>query len=135
MQQAELEKLMEECSADAVRAARDEFAIELDYSPESTKSVDDILLSFLDKYHDKALEDSAVFTICNVYGAYLGEPYRKIAGGDWRYDDSNPEAPFVVLDAGEYSYAFAGICYERLVNDSNVSVAMYFDQALSRQRQ
>lgn len=135
MQQAELAKLMSECAADAIRTAHDEFGVELNNSAESVSLIDSILLSFLDKYQDSALEDSAVFTICNIYGAYLGECYKKVAGGQWRYDDSNPDAPFVVLDVGERSYAFAGICYERLVNDSNISVAAYFDQALAHQRQ
>lgn len=135
MEQAELSTLMTECANDAITTAKDEFDIELDSSPSSIKLVDDILLLFLDKYQDNALEDNAVFTICNIYGAYIGECYRQVAGGHWRYDESDPEAPFVVLDVGERSYAFAGICYERLVNDSNISVANYFNQALSHQRQ
>ncbi|MBU3022987.1 hypothetical protein [Aestuariibacter sp. A3R04] len=135
MQQSELATLMTECAADAIKTAQEEFNIELNGEANSVPLIDDILLSFLDKYHDSALEDSAVFTICNVYGAYIGECYRNIAGGQWRYDESNPDAPFVVLDVGERSYAFAGICYERLVNDSNISVAEYFNQALKQRQQ
>jgi len=135
MKQAELATLMEECSVDAVRTAEQEFDVTLDFSKESVSKVDDILLSFLDKYQDRALEDSAVFTICNIYGAYLGECYRKLAGGHWRYEDTDPEAPFVVLDVADRSYAFAGICYERLVNNSNISAALYFEQALGQQVQ
>ncbi len=131
MEQQELEKLMADCASDAVVTARDEFELELDFSANSIATVDDILLGFVDKYHDKALEDDAVFTLCNVFGAYVGETFKRHVGGTWRYDQSTPSAPYVLLVLGERSYAFAGICYERLVNDSQISVQSYFDQALS----
>lgn len=129
MQQSELNELMEASANDAVVTAREEFSLELDFSPESIALVDDILLGFVDKYHDKALEDQAVFTLCNVYGAYVGETFKSLIGGEWRYDNSNPDAPYVVMSVGSNTYAFAGICYERLVNDSQISVKSYFDQA------
>lgn len=135
MKQQELEQLMADCAHDAVATAKEEFQVELDYSNESIGAVDDVLLSFVDRYHDKALEDDAVFTLCNVFGAYTGETFRRLVGGSWRYDESNPKAPYVLLEVGDRSYAFAGICYERLVNDSQVSVKAYFDQALSQHRQ
>lgn len=135
MQQHELEQLMADSAKDAVSTSRDMFEVNLDYSAESIELVDSLLLAFIDKYKDQALEDNAVFTLCNIYGAYIGEVMRSLIGGKWRYDETNKSAPFVVLDVGEYSYAFAGICYERLVNDSQVSVKAYFDQALSNNTQ
>ncbi len=135
MQQHELDQLMKECASDAVQTAEEEFNVKLDLTQESLAEVDNVLLLFVEKYHDKALEDNAVFTICNIYGAYIGEVFKRIAGGTWRYDQSNPEAPFVVLDVGDNSYAFSGICYERLVNNSKVSVKAYFDKALVNQTQ
>ncbi|NVK56033.1 MAG: hypothetical protein HWE26_10480 [Alteromonadaceae bacterium] len=135
MQQQELEELMAQSAKDAVATSQDTFNVVLDYSADSVALVDDLLLAFIDRYKDQALEDNAVFTLCNIYGAYVGEVIRSLMGGQWRYDVSDPEAPFVVLDLGEYSYAFAGICYERLVNDSQVSVKAYFDQALANNTQ
>lgn len=135
MQQHELEQLMADSAKDAVGTSRDMFEVNLDYSADSIELVDSLLLAFIDKYKDQALEDNAVFTLCNIYGAYIGEVMRSLIGGKWRYDETNKSAPFVVLDVGEYSYAFAGICYERLVNDSQVSVKAYFDQALSNNTQ
>ena len=132
---AELEQLMKDSAQNAVNTALEEFDITLDFTPESVAVVDDILLSFIDKYHDKALEDEAVFTICNIFGAYVGETLKRIIGGTWFYDQSNPEAPYVLLEIGNKSYAFAGICYERLVNDSQVSVKVYFDNALNNHQQ
>lgn len=135
MEQQNLNTLMSESANDAAVVANEEFNIELDYTQQSIGVVDDLLLSFVEKYQDKALEDSAVFTLCNIFGAYVGETYKKYAGGTWRYDDTDPKAPFVVLDCKDRSYAFAGICYERLVNNSQVSVKSYFDKALSANTQ
>ena len=126
----ELNKLMADCAKDAVATAADEFEIVLDNSPDSVTLVDDILLSFVDKYHDLALEDEAVFTICNIFGAYVGEILKAQLDGQWIYDQSNPKAPSVFLKVGENTYALAGICYERLVNDSQISVNSYYEQAL-----
>ncbi|MCV2885283.1 hypothetical protein OE749_11325 [Aestuariibacter sp. AA17] len=126
----ELEQLMADSAANAIETTRDEFGIELDGSVDSIKLVDDVLLQWLSKYQDQVLEDNAVFTLCNIYGAYIGEVFIKIVGGHWKYDTSDPEAPFVALEFGGHEYAFAGICYQRLVNDSQISVNNYFHQAV-----
>ena len=130
----ELNKLMSDCAKDAAVTAADEFNIVLDNSPESVALVDDVLLSFVDKYHDLALEDEAVFTICNIFGAYIGEILKAQLDGEWIYDQSNPKAPTVFLKVGDNTYALAGICYERLVNDSQISVFAYYEQALANHK-
>lgn len=135
MKQQELNQLMQESATDAVQSAQEMFGITLNYDAASIALVDEVLIRVVQTYNDKALEDSAVFTLCNIYGAYLGEVFKILAGGQWRYDQSEPDAPFVVLDVGDRSYAFAGICYERLVNDTTISVRAYFDLALEHQKQ
>ncbi|MBO1255507.1 hypothetical protein J3L16_07410 [Alteromonas sp. 5E99-2] len=134
MQQEELDELMQASASDAVSTSQEEFSLELDFSSESIGLVDDVLLGFVDKYQDQALEDEAVFTLCNIYGAYVGEVFKKVVGGEWLYDNTDPEAPYLVLSYGSHTYAFAGICYERLVNNSQVSVRAYFNQAVSNNR-
>jgi len=130
MEQQALNQLMRESADDAIKTSKEEFAIELDFSPESIALVDTVILKFLDTYNDQALEDKAVFTICNIYGAYIGETFRKLAGGQWQYNLQDEEAPSIMLMYQEKTFAFAGICYERLVNDSSVSVQRYFNEAL-----
>lgn len=130
MEQQALNQLMRESADDAIKTSREEFAIELDFSPESIALVDTVISKFLDTYNDQALEDKAVFTICNIYGAYIGETFRKLAGGQWQYNLQNEGAPSIMLMYQEKTFAFAGICYERLVNDSSVSVQRYFNEAL-----
>lgn len=135
MTREELNQLMADSAQDAITTTHEEFNVKLDGSPESIKNVDDVLLSWLGRYKDQALEDKAVFTLCNLYGAYVGEVFRKLVGGEWSYDEANPDAPYVVLEYAGRSYAFAGICYQRLVNDSSISIKKYFDQALSNSTQ
>lgn len=132
MSTTEIEQLMQDTAADAVAVAKEEFNIELDYTKESVAKIDELLVSFLAKYRDQVLEDSAVFTLSNLFGAYAGEVFRKNYGGEWRYDKSDPQAPYVLLEVGSRSYAFAGICYERLVNDSKIGVKAYFDHAVTQ---
>ncbi|MCC2615471.1 hypothetical protein LJ739_04360 [Aestuariibacter halophilus] len=130
MTQEEITALMADSAQNAINTTREEFQLTLDGSPESIALVDDVLLSWIDRYKDSALEDNMVFTLCNIYGAYVGEVFRHRVGGNWHYDVSDPDAPYVVLEYAGKSYAFAGICYQRLVNDSQVSVKHYFDQAI-----
>ncbi|MDU0355472.1 hypothetical protein RS130_17590 [Paraglaciecola aquimarina] len=123
--------LMADSAENAIITTKEEFNITLDGSEESINLVDDIILSWLAKYKAVALEENAVFTICNIYGAYIGEIFRKKIGGEWKYDESDPDAPYVVLNYAGNSYAFAGVCYQRLVNDSEVSIQQYYRQAVS----
>ena len=131
MTSAELTQLMIDSAQNAITTTEEEFKIVLDGSEESLDLVDDVILSWLGRYKDKALEENAVFTICNIYGAYVGEIFRHKVGGDWNYDESDPDAPYVVLNYAGNTYAFAGICYQRLVNDSQISIKNYYEQALA----
>ncbi|MFT4940219.1 MAG: hypothetical protein ACI88A_003271 [Paraglaciecola sp.] len=132
MTQEELTQLMADSAQNAIETTMEEFGVSLDGSEKSVELIDDVILSWLDKYKDQALEENAVFTICNIYGAYLGEIFRKKVGGNWSYDETNLDAPYVVVQYAGNSYAFAGICYQRLVNDSQISISNYFEQAVSQ---
>ncbi|MFT5674904.1 MAG: hypothetical protein ACI808_000832 [Paraglaciecola sp.] len=132
MTQEEITQLMADSAQNAIETTMEEFGVTLDSSEKSVELIDDVILSWLDKYKDQALEENAVFTICNIYGAYLGEIFRKKVGGNWSYDESNLDAPYVVVQYAGNSYAFAGICYQRLVNDSQISISNYFEQAVSQ---
>lgn len=135
MTNEELTQLMADSAQNAIETSQQEFGVTLDGSQESLAKIDDLILSWLDKYKDQALEDSAVFTICNIYGAYVGELFRDKVGGNWNYDESQSDAPYVVIEYAGNTYAFAGICYQRLVNDSDISVKSYFEQAVANNLQ
>ena len=135
MTREELTQLMVDSANNAVQTTLNEFKLELDGTPDSISKVDDVLLSWIGRYKDQALEDKAVFTLCNIYGAYIGEVFKQLVGGEWTYDESDSAAPYVALEYGDKSYAFAGICYQRLVNDSSISVRDYFDKAVANSTQ
>lgn len=135
MTSVELAELMADSAENAIATTQEEFNITLDGTEQSIDLVDDAILSWLGKYKSQALEEDAVFTICNIYGAYIGEIFRNKVGGEWNYDESDPEAPYVVLNYAGSCYAFAGICYQRLVNDSQISVKDYYEQALANNMQ
>lgn len=131
MDHLELLQLMSDSAQDAVLITKEQFDIVLDYSSESVALVDVAINSYLDTFKAQALEDKAVFTLCNMYGAYIGESFRKIVGGNWVFDEKHVNSPSVFISIDEKEYAFAGICYEKLVNNSKVSAKEYFDLALA----
>lgn len=131
MTEQELNQLMKASASDAVKISQEEFELDLDYSAQSIPLIDDALMRYLDTYKEQALENKAIFTLCNVYGAYIGETYKKLVGGTWKIDDRDPEAPSILMHVNDNSYAFAGICYEKLVKDNTVSIASYFQAALN----
>ncbi len=131
MNQVEITKLMEESSIDAVNYIREEYDLELDFSLESINQIDKVLLWSVAKLKDQAKKDEFIFVICNMLGAYVGETFRKHIGGEWLYDETDPQAPTVLLSFSSHTFAFPGICYQKLVNDINTSVKKYFELAIS----
>ncbi|GLR70439.1 hypothetical protein [Agaribacter marinus] len=134
MNEAELDQLMKDSAKDAVSTAKVEFDIQLDYSPESIQNVDSAILSFLEKYAHVALEDKAVFTICNIFGAYVGEVYKSISDGHWIYDVSESDAPSIYMKLNDLTFAFAGVCFEKLVRNQDISIEEYFVNAVSKSK-
>lgn len=130
MEQKALDTLMRETSQDAVANLKEQLDITLDFTPDSIEHIDTVIHHYLDTFKAEALEDKNVFTLCHMFGAYVGETFRRLAGGEWYYDQSDESAPIMLLQYRDKSFAFAGICYERLVKDQSISVKKYFDLAL-----
>ena len=82
MTSAELTDLMIDSAQNAITTTEEEFNITLDGSEQSIDLVDDVILNWLGRYKDQALENTAVFTICNIYGAYVGEIFRNKLGAN-----------------------------------------------------
>lgn len=131
MLQQDLNTLMRETANDAVNAAKEACDITLDFSASSVAKVDSTIEHFIKTFPSQTLENKAIFTLCNMYGAYVGEIFRQFAGGQWHYDTSAPGAPTIVLISKDKSYAFAGICYDKLVKNPDIQIKEYFDKALA----
>ncbi|AWB67237.1 hypothetical protein C2869_12660 [Saccharobesus litoralis] len=129
MKQVEIAQLMADSAQDAIKFANDEFQVKLDETIESIAIIDELILNCLPLLNNESEKDKIIFTVCNMFGAYLGEVFIKYIGGQWIYDDSNPDAPSTYLSFNGKTFAFAGICYQRLINDQTVSVRKYFELA------
>ncbi|MGX5913381.1 hypothetical protein ACR0ST_01415 [Aliidiomarina sp. Khilg15.8] len=125
----ELADLMRTSHQDAKNFAESEFGVELDDSESSLSLVDDMLSRCRAKVSEEKEDDKLVFTLCNIFGAYAGEIFRRKHGGEWIYDESNPEAPAVFLQVGEQTFTFMGMAYQRLMVEPSVSLALYYDKA------
>ncbi len=123
----ELAELMQQSAEDAKNFAKQEFDIELDGSVDSLERVDQLISKTSLKI--KSEDEKAIFTISTILGAYVGEIFRLNHGGEWIYDTSNPEAPAVFLKFNNLTFAFPGIVYQRLMQEPNVSVCLYFKEA------
>ncbi|MCO6354227.1 hypothetical protein GBO14_05615 [Pseudoalteromonas shioyasakiensis] len=78
------------------------------------------------------LEDKLLFTVSTMFGAFIGELFKTEAGGEWFMDESDPNAPFIVLNyAAGRAYSFSSVCFEKIVNNSDISACRYFELAIS----
>lgn len=127
----DLQQLMADTAVDAATYAFEEFSTTLDHSQASLAQIDELILQAREKYGEKVNDSKVIFTLCNMFGAYVGEIFRAQYGGTWVYDDTDISAPSVFLQHGDYTFAFAGIIYQRLINDQNLSVRRYYEEAVS----
>ena len=126
----ELNQLMHCSAKSAVTITKEELSIDLDFTLNTIDDVDDAISKLSDMLNNETLLTETIFTICNVYGAYLGETFKKRhKGARWIYDESNPQAPTVFLEAFDKTFAFSGICYEKMIKNPSISIAEYFRRA------
>lgn len=126
---AELEQLMADSAQDAVRYAQENFGLDLNQTEDSLAAVDELVLLIREHYGSGIHDSKLIFTLCNMLGAYVGEIYKANYGGAWIYDESDPQAPSVYLKIQAYTFAFAGMVYQRLMVDQNLSVRRYYEEA------
>jgi len=131
----DLNELMADSARNAVTTSRVELGFNLDYSISSIQQVDEIIKKWGEINKKKPLTEEHIFTICNIYGAYVGEVFRELIGGEWCYDETDPDAPVIMLEYGTNTYAFSSTCFQRLLKDPQVSVSNYFHQAVSNNTQ
>jgi hypothetical protein len=101
---------------EAVRDARDQNHVELDYSVASIETVDKVLGGLHEQY-SKNPSSISVKGLASSYGAYIGEVIRKTEpGARWERDDAvMGEKSYPLIWGGGNSYPMAW-CYRRIVN-------------------
>ena len=135
MDKNELTELMLASAQDAVVFAQQQFQLTLDYSTESVSKVDQLLDELAVKHRQKPLPDAEIFTLSNIFGAYLGQIFLKTIGGEWFYQQANEQAPFVTLNYGNHEYPFASVVYHKLVVNAEVRLKEYLRLAFSNSTQ
>ncbi len=103
---------------EAVKDAREQNHLNLDYSSESIEKVEQILGNLHDLYVKNATSISAN-SLGSAYGAYIGEVIRRTEpGARWERDDKvggEKSYPLIWGEASGHSYPMAW-CYRRIVN-------------------
>jgi hypothetical protein len=118
---------------EAVKDAREQNRVELDYSVASIQKVETILGGLHDQYA-KNQSSISVNSLGSAYGAYIGEVIRRSEpGAKWERDDSvGGEKSYPIIWGDGHSYPMAW-CYRRIVNGPEDNVWVKY-QVLKDQR-
>lgn len=123
--------MMQDYAAESIEFAHKRFQVALDYSPDSLARVDAMVdeLSLLapcglvKKLFRKTPSEFEVDRICNLFGGYLGEVYRRNVGGEWAVD---PELETIgVHHEDTWVYPTAKV-RKRLCNGVGDGLAAYY---------
>ena len=132
---SELNDLMKESAQDAINYIRNEHGHEVTLRQEDLAVIDLVLTKIYTQHVQEPLSNSDMFTICNILGAFVGEVFKNLVGGEWFMDTSLPDAPYVVLNYAGKSYPFASMCFEKIAKTPEVSLAKYFELAIGNSTQ
>ena len=117
-----IDDLIQWLASGAVKEAAIRDGVKLDYSPESIKSVDQIL----GKLHDQYVANPSFISVRGLsaaYGAYIGEVIRKSEPNvHWERDDALGEKIYpLIWNGGHHSYPM-GWCQKRIENGDEDNV-------------
>jgi hypothetical protein len=126
MDNEQFSKLMADTAEDAVNYIESTGSPRPDYSIQSLAIVDQLVQSLSEQH----LDEKEMFTYSYMLGAYIGEVYKKEAGGDWLFiEETAEEPPQTFFQNGERSIAFPGKVYHALFGQEE-SIADYINQLL-----
>ncbi len=135
MNNVELNELMEQSAKDAVNFAKDEHQLVLDLTLESLPLVDVLLSSIAHQQQKQRMSDAHMFALCNIFGAYLGQVFKSVVGGDWVHQTSDETAPYVSLNYNNKEFPLASLVYHKVTKNPDLSVNDYVRQAISNAMQ
>lgn len=123
---ARVMRIAEAYSLDAVDLFKDRFQIELDWSEESVRHVEEVMAQFHEQLEASHPSDEQVFVMAKIFGSYIGEVYRKNRGGKWGQIES--EGQFVAGMQNNDGVIFWpwGRAENRLVNGAEDNVWHYY---------
>jgi hypothetical protein len=118
----------------AVKVAMDSYQVNLDYTEESIKRVEEIFsslhkevpLNFISKLLKRGLTENQIYYASLMLGAYIGETIRRIHGGEWVKDEVMGEKDIITLKVEETSIFPTGKAYKRIKNGSEDDIWFYY---------
>ncbi|GDY27930.1 hypothetical protein AHAT_38200 [Agarivorans sp. Toyoura001] len=127
MDNQQFSTLMAETAEDAVNFIESTSSERPDYSLTSLALVDQLIESLSTQH----LDEKEMFTYSYMLGAYLGEVYKKQAGGEWLFiEETEDEPPQTFFKNGERSIAFPGKVYHALFGQEEITMSEYIEQLL-----
>lgn len=127
MQNSDLSQLMQQAADDAVTYSQQEYQITLDRSIDSLQQID----SILSQLHQQQHSAEVLFTVSNIFGAYIGEAFIANVGGAWRNNETDSTAPFIYIQLADKEFPFASVCYHKITHDNSISLYDYVMQAMA----
>ena len=122
-------------SEDAVDHARTSSGVVLDYTPESVERVETILREmysgipkgFFARIFKRGPTQEMIWSMCKVYGGYVGEVLRREKGGEWSFDNEIvPGTSTICLSQGTCRIWPPAKVFKRLTNGGEDNVWHYF---------
>lgn len=135
MKPTELTELMLQSAKDAVSYALEDHQVTLDLSLESLPLVDVLLSSVAHQQQKQQMSDAHMFALCNIFGAYLGQVFISVVGGQWVHQTSDETAPYVSLNYNNKEFPLASLVYHKVTKNPDLSVNDYIRQAISNAMQ
>jgi hypothetical protein len=128
-----LATIAEGFSLTAVDLARDHFSVDLDFSDESIRSLEEVILT---RFHDdlvrKRPSDEKVRQFAQIWGSYLGEVLRRNHAAEWgATGDSDQRMPSMRLPDDTTFWPWMRTL-KRLVNGPEDNVWVYFSVLLEK---
>jgi hypothetical protein len=117
---ASTDEMMKYLAAETSKWVKHDRGIDLDYSVESVKTIEEEL-DRISKQVNKANPEKGTFGLALGYGAYIGEVFRRRNGGTWKVDDATvgPRSFPLATTTNGVIYP-VGWCWKRLtVGDEN----------------
>jgi len=135
MKPNELSELMLQSAKDAVSYAQEDHQVTLDLSLESLPLVDVLLSSIAHQQQKQRMSDAHMFALCNIFGAYLGQVFLSVVGGQWVHQTGDETAPYVSLNYNNKEFPLASLVYHKVTKNPDLSVNDYVRQAISNAMQ
>jgi hypothetical protein len=123
---ANVKKVAEAYSLDAIDIASRNFRVNLDWTDASIESVERMLKTLHEQMASAKPDDKTIWTFAKAFGSYIGEVYRKRYGGEWGVVELGSDTFPGMKAAKGVEFWPWGKVYQRLVKGPENNVWHYY---------